>query len=129
MKRNEFSTVYKDQKAALLARKEAAYKTKDLKKWDIDQDKVSIPISDLINEKKLVMRYMFTKESMNLKNLRDYWGFYTFQIERELTEYANSSKKRLSECLNRFLEASNSRVNDEITSNVNLTTVLLTVGA
>jgi hypothetical protein len=51
--------VYKEEKNALLARKEAAWNSKDMKKWDIDQDNIPVSKVTLLQDKKLAQRYMF----------------------------------------------------------------------
>lgn len=60
IKRNLFSTVYKDQKTALINKKKSLIGTKDLKKWEVDQDKCPVSKVELINDEKLAMRYMFS---------------------------------------------------------------------
>lgn len=61
VKRNMFSNEYKEQKDGILKRKETAFLTKDLKKWDIDQENLPVPKLDLLQDKDLAMRFMFTK--------------------------------------------------------------------
>ncbi len=61
MKRNEFSDTYKNEKAYLQSKKENVFPSKDFKKWEIDQEKLLVPKLDLLNNKTLAMRYMFTK--------------------------------------------------------------------
>jgi hypothetical protein len=61
VKRNMFSTEYKDMKADLLKRKDTAFASKDLKKWDIDQEKLPVSKLELLNNKETAMKYMFTQ--------------------------------------------------------------------
>lgn len=61
IKRNMFSNEYKEQKDSLLNKKEAAFITKDLKKWEIDQEILPVPKLDLLQDKNLAMKFMFTK--------------------------------------------------------------------
>lgn len=60
VRRNMFSLEYKDQKADLLRKKEVAFNSKDLKKWEVDQEKLPISKLDLLNDRETAMRYMFT---------------------------------------------------------------------
>lgn len=59
--RNEFSIEYKEKRQLLDAKKEAVYPTMDLKKWEIDQDNLPIPKTQLIGDKATALRYMFPK--------------------------------------------------------------------
>ena len=61
MKRNEFSDFYKFEKINLQLKKESAYSSKDLKKWEIDQERLPVPKLDLLSDKNLALRYMFPK--------------------------------------------------------------------
>ena len=61
LRRNEFSTVYKEEKNALLAKKEVAWTAKDMKKWDLDHDNLPVATVKLLEDKKLAQRYMFPK--------------------------------------------------------------------
>lgn len=60
VKRNEFSNEYKDQKAELMKKKEAAFASKDLKKWEVDQEKLPVTMLEMSSNKETAMRYMFT---------------------------------------------------------------------
>ena len=59
--RNEFSLEYKEKRQLLDAKKEAIYPTMDLKKWEIDQDTLPIPKTQLIGDKATALKYMFPK--------------------------------------------------------------------
>lgn len=61
--RNEFSIEYKEKRQLLEAKKEAMYPTMDLKKWEIDQDNLPVPKTQLIGDKSTALRYMFPKVS------------------------------------------------------------------
>lgn len=61
IKRNLFSNEYKEQKEILNKKKEAAFASKDLKKWEIDQENLPVSKLDLLQDKSLAMRHMFTK--------------------------------------------------------------------
>ena len=59
--RNEFSIEYKEKRQLLEAKKEATYPTMDLKKWEIDQDNLPVPKTQLISDKVTALKYMFPK--------------------------------------------------------------------
>lgn len=56
-----FSNEYKEHKEVLMKKKETAFLTKELKKWEIDQENLPVPKLELLQDKNLAMRYMFTK--------------------------------------------------------------------
>ena len=60
VRRNFFSNEFKQQKTELIKKKEAAFLTKDLKKWEVDQEKLIISKLDLLSDKETAMRHMFT---------------------------------------------------------------------
>lgn len=64
--RNGFSQEYKDRKIALELRKDNIYPSMNLKTWDIDQDNLEIPITELLNNKEVAWKHMLPKVSFNL---------------------------------------------------------------
>lgn len=59
--RNDFSIEFKEKRQVLEARKEAAYPTMDLKKWEIDQDNLPVPKTQLFSDKATALKFMFPK--------------------------------------------------------------------
>ena len=48
-----------------MKKKEVAFATKDLKKWEVDQEKLPISKLELLNSKDTAMRYMFTNVELD----------------------------------------------------------------
>lgn len=125
MKRNQFAEIYKEEKVKLDNRKDQLFKSQDIKKWDLDTDKLSISRVDLMSSKILCKRYMLPKETNDLVNLRDYWGYFNTQVQQETANYVESKYHRMAMSLQDYVDGSNERINHSIGIIVNLSTKLL----
>lgn len=131
--RNEFSIEYKEKRQLLDAKKEAMYPTMDLKKWEIDQDSLPIPKTQLIGDKATALKYMFPKvvadhqETQDVKNLRDFWAFCNSQISNELRDYGRMKLKRMNDQIGGFVEGFNKKINKTLSLFIDLQTKLITL--
>lgn len=122
LKRDLFSSVYKEEKALLTEKKQEAYPSKDLKKWEVDQEKLTIPKLELISDKRLAMRYMFTNDTLDLRNIRDYWGYMNNQTHTQSIEYARLKTKRMNHSISSYVRSVNERINETMSAYIDLTT-------
>lgn len=56
--RNQFSEEYKEKKIDLEKRKENLWKTGDLSKWKVNQEKLTVKLNQLSNDKALAKKFM-----------------------------------------------------------------------
>jgi hypothetical protein len=128
IKRDNFSTAYKDEKAVLSLKKQNAFASKDLKKWEVDQEKLPITKLDLINDKKMAFRYMFTNDSIDLRNLRDHWGYFNSQLFTQSKEFARLKFSRMSHNIAAYVQSVNERINNTMGAYIDLSTRVMMAG-
>jgi hypothetical protein len=56
--RNQFSEEYKEKKIDLEKRKENLWKSGDLSKWKVNQEKLTVKLNQLSNDKALAKKFM-----------------------------------------------------------------------
>lgn len=132
--RNEFSIEYKEKRQLLEAKKEATYPTMDLKKWEIDQDNLPVPKTQLISDKVTALKYMFPKvaiikqkDTQDVKNLRDFWAYCNAQISSELREFGHMNLKRMTDQITAYIDGSNKKINKTLSLFIDLQTRLVTI--
>lgn len=125
--RNEFSIEYKEKRQLLEAKKEAAHPLLDMKKWEVDQDSLPVPKTQLLADKQTALKYMFPKDTQDVKNLRDFWAYCNAQISSELREYGLMKIKRMNDQIGQYIEGFNSKINRTLTIYIDLQTRMMTV--
>jgi len=124
--RNEFSIEYKEKRQVLDAKKEASFPLMDLRKWEVDQDNLTIPKTQLFQDKATAMKYMFPKDTQDVKNLRDFWAYCNALISSELREFGHMVIDRLQTQLGAYVEGSNRKLNKTLSLFIDLQTKLVT---
>jgi len=125
--RNEFSIEYKEKRQLLEAKKEAAHPLLDMKKWEIDQDNLPIPKTQLLADKQTALKFMFPKDTQDVKNLRDFWAYCNAQISSELREYGLMKIQRMNDQIGQYIEGFNSKINKTLSIYIDLQTRMMTV--
>lgn len=122
MERNMFAENFRKSKEALDIRKAKLLDLRDLKKWEIDQERLQIPKIELLNSPILSKAYMLPKETKDLENLKDFWGLFNSQVEKETQEYCRLKFMRVAEHLNNYVSELNQRINTNMSVFIDLHT-------
>lgn len=59
--RNSYSETYKLKKLNLDTKKEKSFGSRSLKTWQVDQNAIDVPLTELFEDKELAKKYMFAK--------------------------------------------------------------------
>lgn len=124
--RNEFSIEYKEKRQVLDAKKEASFPLMDLKKWEVDQDSLTVPKTQLFQDKATALKYMFPKDTQDVKNLRDFWAYSNALIGSELREFGHMVINRLQTQLGAYVDGFNRKLNKTLSLFIDLQTKLVT---
>lgn len=124
--RNEFSIEYKEKRQVLDAKKEASFPLMDLRKWEVDQDNLTVPKTQLFQDKATALKYMFPKDTQDVKNLRDFWAYCNALIGSELREFGHMVINRLQSQLGAYVEGFNRKLNKTLSLFIDLQTKLVT---
>ena len=98
-----------------------------MKKWEIDQDHLPVSKTQLLSDKSIALKYMFPKETKDVKNLRDFWAYCNSQISLELREYGHMKVKRMNDQIGAYIEGFNRKINKTLSLFVDLQTRLVTL--
>ena len=95
IKRNEIKLNYSNENNKLNQKKEKLYLLMDINKWEIQKSYEPIDEERLLKDKNYAMKYICTKETLNVENLHNQLGYANKSIDDELKKFIDLNSLKI----------------------------------
>ena len=102
IKRNEIKLNYSNENNKLNQKKEKLYLLMDINKWEIQKSYEPIDEERLLKDKNYAMKYICTKETLNVENLHNQLGYANKSIDDELKKFIDLNSLKIVENIKNF---------------------------
>ena len=120
IKRNEIKVNYTNENNKLNQRKEKLYLLMDINKWEIQKSYEQIDEERLLKDKNYAMKYICTKETLNVENLYKQLGYANKSTEDELKKFVDLNCLKIVDNIKRFAD----EIYPTLTDSINIWTTL-----
>ena len=120
IKRNEIKLNYTNENNKLNQKKEKLYLLMDINKWEIQKSYEQIDEERLLKDKNYAMKYICSKETLNVENLYNQLGYANQSTENELKKFVDLNSLKIINNIKSFAN----EIYPTLTDSINIWTTL-----